>query len=152
MVAPISIIIPVRNDAAALRPGRTKVVTRTITRTPAVTAPPEGRVRGVVRDANTKKVLAGAIIKYPTMGAGLTPQITAEDGTFLSYGLRPGPVWLEISRDDYEPQKVSTDVRERAESPIEVLLTPKPPETGRVTVKTKDETGSARGTPAPKDE
>jgi outer membrane protein OmpA-like peptidoglycan-associated protein len=117
---------------------KTKVITRTITRTTDVpSAPPEGRVRGIVKDAATKKPLSGVIVKYTK--TTLTPQVTGEDGTFISYGLLPGPAWMEVSRDDYEAQKVSTDVRAGAESPMEILLTAKPPEAGTVKVHVSDE-------------
>jgi len=131
-------------DGMAGKASRTKVITRTITKTTDVPmAPPEGRVRGIVRDAATKKALSGVILKYPDAKLPLTPQVTGEDGTFLSYGLRPGPIWIEVSRDEYETQKTSTDIRANAESPIEVLLVPKPPQAGQVKVKVTDEAGAA---------
>ena len=118
-------------------PGRahTKIITRTITRTPtAPAAALEGHVRGIVRDAATKKPLARALVAYP----GLTPQITGEDGTFVSYGLPPGSVWLNVSRDEYEAQKVSTDIHAGTESAVEVLLTAKPAEAALVKVRVTD--------------
>ncbi len=140
---PWSVVLGLAYAVDARAGNRTKVVTRTITRTQDVpAAPPTGRVRGVVRDAATKKALGGVLVKYAG-GRPLTPQLTGDDGTFVSYDLLPGPVWLEVSRDDYAPQKVSTDVRAGGESPIEVLLTAKPPQEGTVKVRVTDETGGA---------
>ncbi len=127
-------------DGMAGKLGRTKVVTRTIVRDNDV-AVPEGRVRGIVRDAATKKALSMVLIKYPGARMPLTAQLTGEDGTFLSYGLPPGPVWIEVSNDEYESQKVSTDVRVNQESPLEILLTAKPPQAASVKVRVVDETG-----------
>ncbi len=124
-------------------PGRahTKIITRTITRTPtAPLAAAEGHVRGVVRDASTKKPLSGVLVAYPDQRISLTPQMTADDGTFVSYGLAPGPVWLGVSRDGYEAQKVSVDLRAGVESPVEVLLTARPPAAAMVHVKVMDGT------------
>ncbi len=127
-------------DGMAAKRSRTKVVTRTVLREIAA-APAEGRVRGVVRDAATKKALSGVLLKYPNGKATLTPQATGEDGTFVSYGLPAGAAWLEVSRDEYETQKISTDVRANAESPVEVLLVAKPPQAGTAKVKVTDEAG-----------
>jgi outer membrane protein OmpA-like peptidoglycan-associated protein len=130
-------------DGMAGKASRTKVITRTITRVQEAAAPPEGRVRGVVRDSATKKALSGVTVKYVNTKMPLTPQLTSEDGTFVSYGLAPGAAWIEVSREDYEPQKVSTDIRQNMESPIEVLLVAKPPAAGQVRVRVSDEAGGA---------
>lgn len=118
--------------------GRTKVVTKTITREISHAAV-EGKLRGFVRDAVTRKPIGGATIKYVTRRA--TPQLTAEDGSFVSYGFSPGPLSLEISRDDYETGKVETSVGANGETPLEVLLTPKPPSNGTLQGKVSDEAG-----------
>ena len=121
---------------------QTKVIKRTITRTVEVNAaPPEGRIRGIVRDAKTKKPLAGAIVKYA--GRTLSPQATGEDGTFLSYGLPAGPVTVEVSRgDDYKTASASAEVQVGAESPLEVMLPPSPPRESKVRLKVTDEKGA----------
>ena len=118
--------------------GRTKVVTKTITRE-ILHNVVEGKVRGFVRDAVTRKPVGGAMIKYTTRRA--TPQLTAEDGSFLSYGFAPGPLSLEISRDDYEAAKLDTSVPANGETPVEVLLTPKPPANGTLQGKVTDDGG-----------
>ena len=114
---------------------RTKVVTRTITRE-VPTGPITGRVRGIVRDAVSKKPLAGATVRY--LNRAETSQVTGDDGTFVSYRLTSGGVSLEITRDDYNPAKLETAVRGNAETPVEVLLTPKPPTTGTLKARVID--------------
>jgi OmpA-OmpF porin, OOP family len=124
--------------------GRTKIVTKTITReTPRVA---EGKLRGFVRDATTKKPLIGAIIKYTTRRA--TSQLTGDDGSFLSYGFAPGPLSIEVSRDDYEPTTIDTSVGANGETPLEVLLKAKPPAASDVRIKVADDAGMPIGTAA----
>jgi OmpA-OmpF porin, OOP family len=129
-------------DGMAGKASRTKVITRTITRVQDVqSAPPEGRVRGVVRDSASKKSLGGVMVRYPDSKFALTPQITGEDGTFVSYGLLPGQSSIEVSREDYETQKVTVEVRPHAETPLEIVLVPKPPQASQIKVRVTDETG-----------
>jgi outer membrane protein OmpA-like peptidoglycan-associated protein len=123
-------------DAAA-GPGRTKVVTKTVTRE---VLPVEGRVRGIVRDAKTKKPLIGALVRY--VSRPLNAQLTGDDGKFLSYDLPTGPLTLEVSRDDYEAMRVETTVPANGETAVEVLLTAKPPQNGTLHVKVSDETSA----------
>jgi outer membrane protein OmpA-like peptidoglycan-associated protein len=118
--------------------GRTKVVTRTITRESA-RASNDGKLRGFVRDAATKKPIGGATIRYTTRRAN--PQLTAEDGGFVSYGFAPGPIALEIARDDYEATKVDTVIPANGETPLEVLLTAKPPQHGTLQGRVADDAG-----------
>jgi OmpA-OmpF porin, OOP family len=129
-------------DAGAGR-GRTKVVTKTITRE-IMRGAIEGKLRGFVRDAVTKKPVNGATIKYTTRRA--TPQLSAEDGSFVSQGFPPGPLSIEVSRDDYEPTKIDTSVGANGETPLEVLLTAKPPSDVEVRVKVADDAGMPIGT------
>jgi OmpA-OmpF porin, OOP family len=121
---------------------RSKVVTTTITRETghAVT---EGRLRGMVRDATTKKPVGGALVRYTTRRA--TSQVTADDGSFLSYGFPPGPISVEITRDDYEPAHLDTMIPPNGETPVEVQLTPRPPQNGVVHVKVSDDGGMPVG-------
>jgi outer membrane protein OmpA-like peptidoglycan-associated protein len=121
---------------------KTKVVTTTITREIS-RGPIEGKVRGIVRDAKTKKTLAGVIIKY--LNRRLNSTLTADDGTFLTPGVNPGPVSLEFSRDDYEAMHVDTSVLARSETPVEVLLTPKPPAAGQMKVRVTEAAGAPVG-------
>ncbi|MSP61835.1 MAG: hypothetical protein EXR72_16175 [Myxococcales bacterium] len=118
----------------------TKVIKKTITRTYEIDrAPPDGKLRGIVRDAKTKKPLSGAIVKYP----GRTPQATGDDGTFLSYGLPAGPITLEISRgEEYVPTTAATTVELNTEIPIEVALTARIRES-RVRLRVTDEKGQS---------
>src|SRR5207237_8035417 len=105
--------------------------------------PVEGKVRGMVRDAKTKKPLAAVIIKY--LNRRLNSTLAGDDGTFLTPGLTPGPVSLEISRDDYEAMRVETSVAARRETPVEVLLTPKPPAAGQIKVRVSEPAGTPIG-------
>ncbi|MGZ3427507.1 MAG: OmpA family protein [Polyangia bacterium] len=123
--------------------GRTKIVTKTITRE-ILRGAVEGKLRGFVRDAATKKPIGGATIKYTTRRA--TPQLSADDGSFLSYGFAPGPLSIEVSRDDYEAAKVDTSVPANGETPLEVLLVAKPPAATELRVKVADDAGMPIGT------
>jgi outer membrane protein OmpA-like peptidoglycan-associated protein len=120
--------------------GKTKIITKTVTRE-IQRGPVEGKVRGVVRDAKTKKTIGTVIVKY--LNRTMNSTLTADDGTFLTPGLRAGPVSLEFSRDDYEAMRVETSVIARSETPVEVLLTPKPPAAGQVKIKVMEAGGTA---------
>jgi outer membrane protein OmpA-like peptidoglycan-associated protein len=117
---------------------KTKVVTKTITREIS-RGPVVGKVRGVVRDQATKKVLAGATVRY--LNRRENPQVSGDDGTFTSYGFTPGLVVLEVSRDDYNPMRVETNAVAGGETPVEVLLTAKPPQAGTLRGKVTDDGG-----------
>lgn len=117
--------------------GRTKLVETIITR--EVRGPATGRVRGVVRDEKTRKVVSGATVRY--LNKRETPQLTSDDGTFVSYGFKAGHVAIEVSREDYEPAKVSVHVAPNTETPVEVLLTARPPASGQVRTRVSDQTG-----------
>jgi outer membrane protein OmpA-like peptidoglycan-associated protein len=119
--------------------GKTKVVTKTITREIA-RGPIVGKVRGVVRDEKTRKPVSGAIVKY--LNHRETPQLTAEDGTFVSYGFVPGGVTLEVSREDYNTMKVESTVYANGETPVEVLLAPKPASAGQIHGRVSDSNGA----------
>jgi outer membrane protein OmpA-like peptidoglycan-associated protein len=121
---------------------KTKVVTRTVTRETAQ-APTDGRVRGMVRDAATRRPLGGVSIKY--VNRMVTGQLSSEDGAFVSYGFSPGAVTLEVARDDYEPVKVDVRVAQRSETPVELLLVPKPPPAGQFRVRVSDPAGGPIG-------
>lgn len=119
--------------------GKTKVVEKTRTRELA-RAPQVGKIRGVVRDATTRKLLPGAVIHY--IARRETPQMSAEDGTFVSYGFQPGPVRMEISREDYDSTKIDSTAFANGETPVEILLQPKPPAEGQVRVHVADPAGA----------
>jgi outer membrane protein OmpA-like peptidoglycan-associated protein len=117
---------------------RSKIVTTTITRESS-RAIIEGKLRGIVRDATTRKPVSGALIKYANRQA--TPQMSGDDGSFLSYGFPPGPIALDVTRDDYEPAHLESMIPANGETPIEVLLTPRPPQNGIVHIKVSDDAG-----------
>jgi len=118
---------------------KTKVVAKTTTREVA-RAPVEGRLRGVVRDATTKKPLEGAVVKY--VRPSVTAQSTGQDGTFVSYKFAPGHVSVEFSRDDYEPLKSDAEVVANGETAVEALLQPKPPANGQLRLRVSETDGS----------
>jgi outer membrane protein OmpA-like peptidoglycan-associated protein len=125
-----------------VRASKTKVITRTITREIA-RGLPTGKVRGIVRDAVTKKPIPNATVRYLDRRDVVTAQLTGEDGVFVSYGLPPGPVSIEVSRDDYNAVRVETSVVANGETPAEVQLQPKPPANGQVRVKVNDDKSAA---------
>jgi OmpA-OmpF porin, OOP family len=125
-------------DPVGFRAPKTKVVTKTITREIS-RGPVVGKVRGIVRDQTTKKPIGGATVRY--LNRRENPQVTADDGTFTSYGFTPGLVVLEVSRDDYNPMRVETNAVASGETPIEALLTAKPPQAGTLRGKVTDDAG-----------
>jgi outer membrane protein OmpA-like peptidoglycan-associated protein len=114
-------------DGSSAGASKTKVVTKTITREISRGAT-VGRLRGVVRDATTKKAISGAIVRY--VNRHENSQLTDPDGTFVSYGLAPGRVEMEVSREDYMPTPAQAMVVAHGETPLEVLLVVKPPQSG----------------------
>jgi outer membrane protein OmpA-like peptidoglycan-associated protein len=120
--------------------GKTKVVTKTITKEIS-RGPITGRVRGIVRDATTRKPVPNATIKY--LNRRESAQLSSEDGTFESYAFIPGGVIMEVSREDYNTMKVETSVSANRETPLEVLLAPKPPSAGQLHGKVHDSLSNA---------
>ncbi len=110
-------------DVDAAGAGRTKVVTRTVAR-PVARPVVDGRVRGVVRDAQTRTPLKEAVVRY--LGRQANAQLTREDGSFLSPPLTAGPVTIEASRDDYEAARAEAVVVADGEAAVELVLTRKP--------------------------
>ena len=121
----------------------TKTIKRTVTRTIEVErAAYTGRLRGVIRDAKTKKPLSGAVISY--QGKQLSSQAADANGTFVSYDLPAGDITLEVSRgDDYNPGSSTATVNVGGESPVEILLQPRPPKESKVRLKVYDERGGS---------
>ena len=119
--------------------GENRLVTRTVSRTYEVNRrPPEGKVSGVVRDAKTKKAIAGAIVRYPQVPS-LSPQATGEDGSFTSYNLPPGPIAMAVSAPDYDSENASATVTADQNTPLTVSLKPQPPKEGVVRVRVTDD-------------
>ena len=117
---------------------KSKLTTRTITRRYEIMkSAPEGKVSGVVRDAVTKKVLSGAQVRYSTKG--LTPQATAEDGSFVSYGLPPGPVQMTVTANDYEPASGNITIEANQVKPLDVALKPLPPKESKLKIHVVDD-------------
>jgi outer membrane protein OmpA-like peptidoglycan-associated protein len=67
----------------------------------APAAPKKQRIRGVVVERGFGTPIAGAMVRYPDRE--LSPQLTAADGSFVSYQLEPGDVIMQITHPDYEP-------------------------------------------------
>jgi len=66
-------------------------------------------------------------ICLPNLSAGYltraaTPQLTAEDGSFVTYGFAPGPLSIEVSRDDYDAARVDTSVGANGETVVLMLI------------------------------
>ncbi len=118
---------------------KTKVITKTVTRE-INRKPVEGRVRGVVHDAVSKQPIAGATIRY--MNRPLTPQASDADGTFFSYGLEPGPVTIEVSKDGFKSATQELAVAADAEATTEILLTAEAPQPSILKVNVLDENGA----------
>jgi OOP family OmpA-OmpF porin len=133
-----NLILGAAFDFDLVHSGRAKVVTTTITRE-SVQTRTEGKVRGIIRDAVTKKALGGAIVKYTDRR--INAQVAADDGSFVSAPMPPGPITIEASREDYEPAKTQVVVPQDGEAAIELALTPKPPQLGQVHVKVSDDAG-----------
>jgi OmpA-OmpF porin, OOP family len=136
---PWNVLLGATFDYDAAGVGRTKVVTTTVTRDVARHAV-EGRVRGIVRDAQTRTPLKDAVVRY--VGRRANAQLTIEDGSFISPTLLPGPITVEASREDYESAHAEVVVVADGEAPVELLLTNKPPADGTLTVKIADEAGA----------
>ncbi len=115
--------------------GRTKIITKTVTRETA-RGPVTGKVRGIVRDSVTKKPLANAVVHYTNRRE--TPQVTTEDGTFVSYGFTVGGVSIEVTRDDYNPTRVEANSYAGGETPVEVFMVAKPPTNGTLKAHVSD--------------
>ena len=126
-------------DPAARSPSKIQVVTKTITRE-IVRGPVVGKIRGIVRDATTKKPLSNTTVRYTNRREA--PQLSSEDGTFVSYGFVPGPVTMEVARENYDTAKIEASAIANGETPIDVQLTPKPPAAGTVHGRVADATGS----------
>jgi len=75
---------------------------------PGIAAAP-GRVRGVVRDAQTKTPLADAVVRF--IGAPENALLTDEHGSYLSGPLPAGPLAVEASRGDHQTSRVAAVVR-----------------------------------------
>ena len=84
---------------------RTKVVTKTITREMQRGA---GRGQDARHRARRGDQEADRRRDHQVHNRRATPQLSADDGSFVSYGFAPGPVSLEVSRDDYERGAAST--------------------------------------------
>jgi outer membrane protein OmpA-like peptidoglycan-associated protein len=69
-----------------------------------VAAPPatkKQRIRGVVVERGFGTPIVGAVVRYPDRD--VSPQLTAAEGSFVSYEFEPGDVVMEITHPDYEP-------------------------------------------------
>jgi OmpA-OmpF porin, OOP family len=136
---PWNVLLGAAFDVDAPNIGRTKVVTTTIRQTVQRHAT-DGRVRGIVRDAQSRTPLKEAIVRY--VGRQANPQLTREDGTFVGNGLLAGPITIEASRDDYEPARVEAVIAADGEVAVELALTKKPPADGTLNLKVTDDAGT----------
>ena len=77
---------------------------------PAPAEAPLGRIRGRVVDAATRQPLSGARVSYAKTGK--TDQVVGDDGIFVSYGLKPGTVRIEVSNPGYNDRAFQIPVGE----------------------------------------
>jgi outer membrane protein OmpA-like peptidoglycan-associated protein len=76
------------------------------------------------------------------VGLALSPQLTGEDGTFVSYPLAPGEVHLEATHEDYDTIPTTAMVQDGRDTTVDLLLAPRPKES-KVRVRAVDEHGAA---------
>jgi outer membrane protein OmpA-like peptidoglycan-associated protein len=113
---------------------KTKEVVKEVAAKPQV-----GRIRGTVKDAKSNAPVAVALISFP--GQTVTDLATAEDGTYVTYGFKPGEVKLEVRHKKYQPWVGSAKVELDKDTPLDILLQPKVPEVGEVVGTVTDNDG-----------
>jgi len=87
-------------------------------------APTTGRLKGLVRDAKTKAVLADATVALK----GHNRVLTESDGSFLLEALPPGPVVVAVERKGYGEREAAAMVQAGQAAEVSVDLSPLPPE------------------------
>ncbi|MET0384535.1 MAG: OmpA family protein [Polyangiales bacterium] len=85
--------VPAPVDHAAVTPAQTQT---------------HARMRGTVAEQGSGAAVIGAVVRYP--GRELSPQLTGAEGGFISYGLEPGEVVLEITHPDYDPARCVVEI------------------------------------------
>lgn len=68
---------------------------------PSYEPAPEGRIHGLVVDTHRDRPVANA--RVSVVGQEASPQITDEDGRFVTYSVLAEEVALEVSHPEYEP-------------------------------------------------
>lgn len=86
--------------------------------------PPRTRISGLVTERGLGDPVSGAIVRYLDMD--LTAQATDRGGRFISYGMDPGDVQVEVSHPDYESRVCVVAIPEVAPAPAPVPLAPAP--------------------------
>ena len=99
---PYNILFGVAFNTDLLSRGETRIIERIVSAPPhqAREGPKLARVAGMVRDAGTKKPIAGAIVAV--LGSQMPPGATdADSGTFVSQELPAGRMRLSVQKDGY---------------------------------------------------
>jgi OmpA-OmpF porin, OOP family len=120
----------------------TKVMEREVIKTVVkeVAAKPEGgKLHGRVINAQTLEPVEGAIVTLP--GKDFTGLSTDPDGSFITYELPAGKHPLVIRHPNYEPAKISVDIKAKAMAAQDIKLTPAAPKLGKITGKVADQKG-----------
>jgi outer membrane protein OmpA-like peptidoglycan-associated protein len=118
---------------------RPVVVTRVVEKAVAPPAPLEGRIAGVAKDKDGKGIGRAVVTVAGVPHGGV---VTDADGSFETPALPPGPIIVEVSAHDFEPEKVTVAVTAGKTASVAVALTAKA-RTGNVRGKTTDAQGHA---------
>ncbi len=92
-----------------------------------------GKFRGRVINAKTLEPVEGAIVTLP--GKDLTGLSTDPDGSFLSYELAPGPHVVMVRHPNFQPGKVSIQIKTGAIAAQDIKLEPAAPKFVKVTAR-----------------
>jgi outer membrane protein OmpA-like peptidoglycan-associated protein len=96
-----------------------------------------GRVVGLVRDADTRAVVAGAAIKL-TDAKGTQLVATADpQGSFRVEGVAPGTVTITTDAEGYLTEVQTADVKPRVDNPADVAIHHRPKQ-AQVAIMTKE--------------
>lgn len=100
----------------------------------SVQAPKKGRIFGLILEKGAGTAVANATVTY--VGLDLTPQLSSNDGRFVSYELEPGDVHLAISHPDYEAGKCSATIPAANAADQQSAAAPAPESEGSTAVAT----------------
>lgn len=99
-----------------------------------------GKFRGRVINAKTLEPVEGAIVTLP--GKDLTGLSTDPDGSFLSYELPPGPHVVMVRHPNFQPGKVSIQIKTGAVAAQDIKLEPAAPRFVKVTGRVQNAKGA----------
>jgi hypothetical protein len=111
-----------KGSATRAAPQRVVMIERVVERP---VQPNVGFVGGRIFDARTNTALPGAIVDV--VGGARLRVATDSDGAFVTKGLAPGPVDLEVSAPGFGSQVVRAQVARAETTALDVSLLPMPP-------------------------